>query len=107
MLYQIAAGPFHTIMLTTEGNLLSMGNSKDGKLGYHLQAGNVVDAEEPQRILCGSVPKGTQFFCNTQVATIIKQYPLFDDYDEFSKLRSLYAKDDPYEINQIVCGDNF
>jgi len=105
MLYHIAAGPFHTILLTTEGNLLSMGNSKDGKLGYDLQGGSVVDVEEPQRIR--SVPKGTQFFCNTQVTTIIKQYPLFDDYDEFSKLRPLYVKDDPYEINQIVCGDNF
>jgi alpha-tubulin suppressor-like RCC1 family protein len=105
MLYQIAAGPFHTILLTTEGNLLSMGNSKDGKLGYDLQGSTVVDVVEPQRIR--TIPKGTQFFCNTQVATIIKQYPLFDDYDEFSKLRSLYAKDDPYEINQIVCGDNF
>jgi len=35
-IFQIAAGPFHTILLTLDGNLLSMGNSKDGKLGYEL-----------------------------------------------------------------------
>lgn len=49
-IYQIAAGPFHTILLTLDGNILSMGNSKDGKLGYELVIGNLVDVEEPQRI---------------------------------------------------------
>ena len=32
-IYQIAAGPFHTLLLNTEGVIYSMGNSKDGKLG--------------------------------------------------------------------------
>ena len=31
--FQIAAGPFHTICLTNKGKILTMGNSKDGKLG--------------------------------------------------------------------------
>jgi hypothetical protein len=30
-----------------DGRLLSMGNSKDGKLGYELIIGNLVDVEEP------------------------------------------------------------
>ena len=30
---QVAAGPFHTLVLTDKGEILAMGNSKDGKLG--------------------------------------------------------------------------
>jgi len=43
--YQIAAGPFHTILLTVDGNLFAMGNSKDGKLGFKPSGGTVVDVE--------------------------------------------------------------
>ncbi len=32
--YQMAAGAFHTMVLTEQGELYSWGNSKDGKLGY-------------------------------------------------------------------------
>lgn len=105
-IYQIAAGPFHTLLLTIEGNLLTMGNSKDGKLGYELASGGVVDVEEPQKIK--NVPK---FFCNTVIKTIMKQYPLFDDYDEYGILKSICTngkvKDVPYEVTHVACGDNF
>jgi len=48
-----------------------------------------------------------KFFCNTVKKAIEKIYPLFEDYDELNKLSPVYAKDDLYEINQIVCGYNF
>ena len=35
---QVAAGPFHSLVLTTEGVLYAMGNSKDGKLGIESAA---------------------------------------------------------------------
>jgi len=49
-IFQIAAGPFHTVLLTATGKLLTMGNSKDGKLGYNVQGGAVVDVELPTPI---------------------------------------------------------
>lgn len=54
-IYQIAAGPFHTLCLTSAGKILSMGNSKDGKLGLQLQEGTVVDVELPQVIKCSHI----------------------------------------------------
>ncbi len=30
----MAAGTFHSLILTEEGEIYSFGNSKDGKLGY-------------------------------------------------------------------------
>jgi E3 ubiquitin-protein ligase HERC2 len=40
-IYQMAAGPFHTLALTEKGTIFSFGNSKDGKLGYEESKGNV------------------------------------------------------------------
>jgi alpha-tubulin suppressor-like RCC1 family protein len=82
-----------------------MGNSKDGKLGYELQIGALIDVEEPQKIL--NLPKNLQFFCNTVKKAVAKVYPLFDDYDEYGKLKPTYTKDDPYEVNQVACGVDF
>ena len=33
-IYQFAAGPFHSLALTENGEIYSFGNTKDGKLGY-------------------------------------------------------------------------
>ena len=52
-----------------------MGNSKDGKLGYELVIGNLVDVEEPQKIK--AIPPGLTFFCNTVKKVTIREYPLF------------------------------
>jgi len=101
-IFQIAAGPFHTLLLTVDGKMLSMGNSKDGKLGYSVAGGGVVEVELPIRI-----PKGPVFFKKQVARTELKRYPLFDDYDEHGKLKVVYHKDDMYEINQICCGENF
>ena len=46
-IYQIAAGPFHTLCLTTKGKILAMGNSKDGKLGIKPEDHSVQDVELP------------------------------------------------------------
>lgn len=37
-------------MLTVDGKLYTMGNSKDGKLGYEVVGGSVIDVELPERI---------------------------------------------------------
>lgn len=57
--YQVAAGPFHTLVLTVDGTILSMGNSKDGKLGYDVVGGGVAEVELPARVQGGHV-----FFCH-------------------------------------------
>lgn len=49
-IYQIAAGPFHTLLLSVDGKLYSMGNSKDGKLGYETVGASVVDVALPEKI---------------------------------------------------------
>lgn len=36
-----------------------------------------------------------------------KQYPLFNDYDDYGRLKAVCAKNATYEVNQICCGDNF
>lgn len=100
--YQIAAGPFHTLLLTNDGKIFSMGNSKDGKLGYGVVGGSVVDVELPERVKSGPV-----FFCHQVAKTVLKQYPLFNDYDDYARLRPVFTKGTPYEINQICCGENF
>jgi X-linked retinitis pigmentosa GTPase regulator len=33
-IFQLSAGPFHSMVLTEKGELYTFGNSKDGKLGY-------------------------------------------------------------------------
>ncbi len=47
-LYQFAAGPFHSLALTENGEIYSFGNSKDGKLGYEELKSNV---QIPKRII--------------------------------------------------------
>ena len=110
-IFQIAAGPFHTLCLTTAGKLLSMGNSKDGKLGVEIQETGLVDLELPVELSVdkgeGGVGEQVQFFCNRVVKTLQKQYPLFDDYDDFSRVKKIFTQNQPYEINQIRCGNNF
>jgi len=41
-IFQIAAGSFHTLLLTKDGKLLVMGNSKDGKLGLNFENQNLI-----------------------------------------------------------------
>jgi len=41
-LFQVAAGPFHSMALTEEGDLFTWGNAKDGKLGYESMLANVI-----------------------------------------------------------------
>ena len=102
MLYQIAAGPFHTLLLTRDGKVFTMGNSKDGKLGFEIVGGGIQVIDTPQRIKEAPV-----FFCHTKAKTRLKEYPLFNDYDEVGRLRPVFNKDAPYEVNQLACGDNF
>ena len=82
-----------------------MGNSKDGKLGYEVVGGSVVDVELPERL------KDPITFFRIQIAkTVLKQYPLFNDYDDFGKLRAVCTRswgNGSYEVNQIGCGENF
>lgn len=42
---QVAAGPFHTLVLTKRGEVYAMGNSKDGKLGLETAAANIQNVE--------------------------------------------------------------
>jgi hypothetical protein len=95
--FQIASGPFHTLLLTVEGKLLTMGNSKDGKLGYEVVGGSVVDVELPERL------KDPITFFRIQIAkTVLKQYPLFNDYDDYGKLKAVCTRSyngGSYEVN--------
>ena len=100
--YQIAAGPFHTLILTIDGLLLSMGNSKDGKLGYEIQGSSVIDIEQPIKLK--DVPL---FFCYQTAKTVMKQYPLFNLYNDYGRIKPVYNKGKAYEINQVRCGENF
>lgn len=102
VLYQIAAGPFHTLLLTRDGKVYTMGNSKDGKLGFEIVGGGIQVIDTPQRIKDAPV-----FFCHTKAKTRLKEYPLFNDYDEVGRLKPVFNKDLPYEVNQLACGDNF
>jgi alpha-tubulin suppressor-like RCC1 family protein len=113
-IYQIASGPFHTLCLTMQGELHVMGNSKDGKLGILVDEGSVHDVELPEPVYNSmfnhedkSDKMEITFFQHKTVKTITKQYALFDDYDEFARLRPLVKKDIPYEVIQIKCGQNF
>ena len=45
--FTIAAGPFHTLILTQDGLLYTMGNSKDGKLGFDNLKDQIVEIETP------------------------------------------------------------
>lgn len=83
-----------------------MGNSKDGKLGYETIGGSVVDVALPEKI-----PIKVTFFRHQIAKTEIRQYPLFADFDEFTNLKPIVAKNDTkigsYEIKQVKCGENF
>ena len=109
-IYQIAAGPFHTVCLTTRGKILVMGNSKDGKLGIKPAGeGSVVDIELPTHVeafVRGRLEK-VIFFCKDQLDTEIRQFPLFDDYNEYGRLKAQIKKNVPYECVSIKCGFNF
>lgn len=101
-IYQIAAGPFHTLMLDENGDIYAMGSTKDGKLGFSVQGSSSCDIELPMKI-----PNCPVFYKKRVAKTVIKQYPLFDDYDGFCKLKSVCDKQVFFEVNQIVCGDAF
>jgi len=112
--FQIASGPFHTLVLTMQGRIEVMGNAKDGKLGILMDPGSVNDVELPEPVhdmlLNNNTLEGSTqitFFQHKIVKTIMKQYPLFDDYDDFAKLKPVFHKDLPFEINQVKCGQNF
>jgi hypothetical protein len=53
------------------------------------------------------IQKGLKFYTNSVKKAVAKVYPLFEEYDELGKLKAVYSKDDPYEINLIACGYNF
>jgi alpha-tubulin suppressor-like RCC1 family protein len=110
-IYQIAAGPFHTILLTTDGKLYSMGNSKDGKLGYETVGGSVVDVALPERIPVRTTAGNVTFFRHQTARIEKKEYPLFADFDGFTNLKPIVSKNDTkigsYEIKQVKCGENF
>ncbi len=79
-----------------------MGNSKDGKLGYEISGGGIVDVELPERIRQAPV-----FFRHIMAKIVYKQYPLFNEYDQYGKLNAVCKKKYAFEINQVKCGDNF
>jgi alpha-tubulin suppressor-like RCC1 family protein len=51
-IYQVATGPFHSLVLTENGQILSFGNAKDGKLGFEDVKSNVII---PKKIINTSV----------------------------------------------------
>ena len=59
--YQIAAGPFHTLLLSTSGKIYCMGSSKDGKLGIDMGA-SICDCDRPTLV------KFPSLFFKNQVA---------------------------------------
>jgi len=63
-------------MLTATGQLYTMGNSKDGKLGIDVGR-DIIDVELPVPIKKG--PK--IYYQNKTLKTELRQYPLFEDYD--------------------------
>ena len=73
-----------------------MGNSKDGKLGIPISEGCVDDFDLPEKV---KSRHKIRFFLHKVIQTITKQYPLFDDYDEYSKLKPVFTKNLPFEVN--------
>lgn len=94
-MFQVAAGPFHTLVLSNEGRIYSMGNSKDGKLGIgHM---GVVDVELPRPL---AVENDIQFYCQQVVQVKQMTYPLFRLYNEYGKLKPVFTNQDiAYEVN--------
>lgn len=45
------------------------------------------------------------FYCVQKVKDNEKIYPLFNEFDEYGKLKPLINK--LYEVQQVACGDNF
>jgi alpha-tubulin suppressor-like RCC1 family protein len=101
-IYSIAAGPFHTLVLASDGSIYSMGNSKDGKLGFENLKGQIVEVETPTKI-----DMSVSFYRYQVQKVQIKQYSLFNDYDDLIKLKPIFKQDLPFEINYIACGENF
>ena len=47
-------------------------------------------------------------FYRKQVArTKLKEYPLFNDFDDYGRLKPVCTRNKFYEVNKICCGDNF
>ena len=63
-IFQIAAGSFHTLLLTKDGNLLVMGNSKDGKLGLDFENPSMIeDIELPEIVeMTDQLNNGSKWF---------------------------------------------
>ena len=102
-IYQIAPGPFHTLLLTIDGKILTMGNSKDGKLGIEIPPlAGVIDVDQPLQI-----KRAPRFFCFQLAKKITKEYPLFRDYTEGGKLKALIDKPFAFEVTQVKCGESF
>ena len=74
--YQMAAGTFHTLILTEEGEIYSFGNSKDGKLGYDDPDTCVMI---PRKIK--NCPVFAKKFNNTDDRN--SRFPLFSEYDDY------------------------
>ena len=96
-IYSIAAGPFHTLVLASDGSIYSMGNSKDGKLGFENLKGQIVEVETPTKI-----DMSVSFYRYQVQKVQIKQYSLFNDYDDLIKLKPIFKQDLPFEINYIA-----
>ena len=78
-----------------------MGSSKDGKLGIDMGA-SICDCDRPTLV------KFPQLFFKNKIAqTELKQYHLFDDYDEYGTLNPVMMKNNWGEITQIACGENY
>lgn len=78
---EFAAGPFHTLALNENGELLAFGNGNDGKLGI---LSNLKDIEAPTRI------EGPNFYKITNSTDFMSAYKIFkgltdnwtcDDYE--------------------------
>lgn len=78
-----------------------MGNSKDGKLGLGIIQG-IKDIELPVML-----KSKIKFYKHKMIKIETKKYEIFDDYDDYGKLKKVWHRDSPFEITQIRCGNNF
>ena len=92
-IHQVSAGPFHSLVLTDDGRVLSFGNSKDGKLGYEELKTNVM------------IPKAVEgIIFNKKWSSgddRNKRYPIFNPYDDCFVLNSSGDGSKATEILQI------
>lgn len=95
--YQVSAGPFHSMALTENGEIYTFGHHKDGKLGF--EESKLVPL--PRKI--SQCPVFQKKFGAVEDRN--KRFPLFQDYDESYVL---VPKDDsttqPTEVLQIAVG---